>query len=295
MGKNSGIEWTDHTFNPWWGCTRVSPGCDFCYAETFAARVFPGTPLWGTTAARRTFGDKHWAEPLHWNRHAAANGKNPRVFCASMADLFDKDAPDGQRDRLWGLVRATPALRWLILTKRIGNAPAMLPPFWRELDNAGLGITVVNQPEAERDIHKLAVLPARMRFLSIEPMLGPVDLAPYLKPAIATGRPLIDWVIVGGESGGHARPMHPSWVRRIRDQCQAAGVAFFFKQWGEWKPELGSGRHGSCPDFSRHHNFGDGRVAFRVGKKAAGRLLDGSTYSEFPRWRTNEQKETIDF
>lgn len=246
MADKSAIEWTDATFNPWWGCAKVSPGCDNCYAERDAGRHYPGRVLWGVDAERRTFGEKHWNEPLRWERRAIRENRRLRVFCASMADVFDKNAP--ARNELWGLIAATPHLDWLILTKRIGNVPRMLPIDWGDgYPNVWLGISVVNQEEADRDIPKLIELPARVRFLSCEPLLGRIDLCAQFGMwwnqtmdcwegtgqhinRDSWGRPRIDWVIVGGESGHKARPMEFRWAQSLRDQCLAAKAAFFFKQ-----------------------------------------------------------------
>ncbi|MGC8213260.1 DUF5131 family protein [Ralstonia pseudosolanacearum] len=319
MSENSKIEWTHHTFNPWWGCAKVSPGCDHCYAERDANRFSPTASLWGPGADRRVFGDKHWAEPLKWNRKAAAAGTRARVFCASMADVFDKNAPAGARERLFALIKETPHLDWLILTKRIGNAPAMLPADWHAgYRNVWLGASIVNQEEAERDIPKLLAVPARLRFLSMEPLLGPVDIAKWLgycdrldKTGIsrrASGEHIvcerhcgISWVIVGGESGPGARPLRPEWVRALRDQCAEASVPFLFKQWGEHVP----GEPAPHPDYpadvdsawrldqagNRWHDPTEGSsprsewepVKFlKVGKTAAGRHLDGALYDAYP-------------
>lgn len=277
MSANSKIEWTHHTYNPWWGCAKVSPGCDRCYAERDAKRHAPSRILWGVDAERREFSDKHWYEPLKWNAQAAKAGQRYRVFCASMADVFDKNAPAGARERLWGLIKVTPNLDWLILTKRIGNAASMLPADWDDgYENVWLGISIVNQEEADRDIPKLLRTPAYVRWLSLEPLLGPVDILRYLnargvhcrdvcpdtryvndgevstyvvnletiplcphcgESASWTGYdPCIDWVVAGGESGPMSRPMHPQWPLEIRDQCAAADKPFVFKQWGEWGP-----------------------------------------------------------
>jgi protein gp37 len=226
MAETTAIAWTDATFNPWWGCQKISPGCDHCYAERDAQRFSPERTLWGAGSERRSFGDKHWNAPRRWNDKARREGTRLRVFCASMADVFDKDAPAGARDRLWALIRETPYLDWLVLTKRIGNVKSMLPPDWGSgYANVWLGISVVNQEEADRDIPKLEALPAAIRFLSCEPLLGPVRLI-----RIGRGFPLVDWVIVGGESGPQARPMQVRWALDLADECAAASVAFFFKQ-----------------------------------------------------------------
>ena len=298
MGANSGIEWTDHTFNPWIGCTRVSPACDHCYAETWASRY--GTVEWGAGKPRKLTSESNWQQPIKWNREAEKTGERKRVFCASLADVFDNEVPEEWRVRLWKLIYDTPHLDWLLLTKRIGNARHMLPlGAFRggPLPNLWLGISVVNQEEADRDIPKLLSVPAKVRFLSMEPLLGPVVLAPKDKTVELLSQwygpdgfdrtgsqpikeratwlfPKIDWVIVGGESGKEARPMHPEWAISIRDQCSAARVPFFFKQWGEWGPILSAGPHESLP-------YRDGMVRF--GKKLAGRSLDGREWNEYPR------------
>lgn len=281
MSANSAIEWTDHTFNPWWGCVKVSPGCQHCYAEALSARYMPDHSVWGKHAPRRVFGEKHWAEPLKWNRKAVADGARRRVFCASMADVFERHgnrdinaALDGERARLWSLIeQTTEGLDWLLLTKRPENILDMIPARWQGqlLDNIWIGTSAENQRRANERIPILARVPAAVRFLSCEPLLGPIGLFGDVEcpgPAMqmhgysydtdygtewdASPEVLIDWVIVGGESGVDARPIKPEWVRALRDECKEWGVAFFFKQWG-------------------------GRVA-----KSGGRLLDGVEWSEFP-------------
>lgn len=230
MGENSAIEWTDHTFNPWWGCTKVSPGCDNCYAESFANRINQ-RGLWGT-GFHRMFGDAHWRQPLLWSEKARNAKRRPRVFCASMADVFDKEAPSHVRERLFRLIYATPHLNWLLLTKRVGNVRNMLPkPLTDWYRNTWLGISVVNQEEAERDIPKLVALPGHVKFLSCEPLLGEIDLKRV--PNAST----LDWIIVGGESGSRARPMDSMWAQMIRDFCALHGIAFFMKQGSQanWK------------------------------------------------------------
>lgn len=306
MAENSAIEWTDGTFNPWWGCRKVSPACDHCYAERDARRYAPGKTLWGSPV-RRFFTENHWNEPRRWNKRAArelaAKGRRMRVFCASMGDVFDNEAPDSERAKLWRLIEETPHIVWQLLTKRIGNARRMLPEHWirQPRDNVALGSSIVTQPEAARDIPRLLATPARWHFLSLEPLLEHVDLAPYLAEQCSAGsvpepggggsmcphcqgtrhrggcRPL-SWVIVGGESGPLSRPLNPAWVRCIRDQCAANGTAFFFKQWGEWAPAE------AVPEvaWSPVHTYDSGAYMMRVGKKIAGRTLDGVTWSNFP-------------
>jgi len=184
----------------------------------------------------RTFGAKHWSQPLSWNRTAALAGVRKRVFCASMADVFDKDAPAEERQRLWRLIEATPHLDWLLLTKRIGNAERMLP--WGAFDdpwaNVWLGATIINQEELDRDLRKLLTVPAAVRFLSVEPMLGPLEFGRY---GSLSG---LHWVICGGESGHYARELDVDWCVRLRHQCAARGISFFMKQgsqanWPEFK------------------------------------------------------------
>jgi protein gp37 len=293
MSENTNIEWCDHTFNPWIGCTKVSPGCDGCYAARQDAFRHWTPEGWGGPR-RRT---KTWGEPKKWNgAHAAffaQHGRRQRVFCASLADVFDNQVPNEWRVDLFRLIAATPNLDWLLLTKRIGNVAGMLPYYFQALPNVWLGATVVNQEEADRDIPKLLAVPARVRFLSMEPLLGPVDLRQA--HAAPVRLPRVDWVIAGGESGPKARPMHPDWVRSLRDQCAAAGVPFLFKQWGEWLPAKEgrsiTGRvlvvEGQAP-FSKSppwHHFADGVHMARIGKKAAGRLLDGVQHDGFPEVR----------
>lgn len=323
MAENSKIEWTHHTFNPWIGCQKVGPGCDHCYAEAMMdARL--GRVEWGPHGARQRTSPANWRQPLKWDRDAAAAGERRRVFCASLADVFDNHPsilPEWRED-LWELIGRTPNLDWMLLTKRPGNIANMLPPDWGDgYPNVWLGCTVVNQDEADRDIPKLLAVPARVRFLSMEPLLGPVDLTrwigtqPYI-PGASTHEDQdgherqdigggildgLDLVIVGGESGPGARPMHPDWARSLRDQCQAAGVAFFFKQWGEWESSLDRDR--DDPDWRANYSTnyvdrgkskwlnlagGSGfhgerfHVMRKVGKARAGRLLDGRTWDQLP-------------
>lgn len=234
MSDVTGIQWTDATFNPWWGCTKVSPACDNCYAERDAKRYHPNEVLWGEGSTRRTFGEQHWKQPLKWNARAKEQGYGGRVFCASMADVFDKDGPQAERERLWRLIEQTPHLDWQLLTKRIGNVSRMVPPHWERYwpAQAWLGISVVTPLEVERDVTKLLkIIGPRVRFLSLEPLLQHVDLGPYL--------PSLQWVIVGGESGPGAREFHLQWARDVVAQCKAASVPVFVKQMGA-KPVAGT-------------------------------------------------------
>jgi protein gp37 len=244
MAENSKIEWTTHTFNPWTGCTKVSPACDHCYAEGWAKRS--GHVEWGPHGDRRR--TKTWNNPVKWNREAEGAIERPRVFCASLADVFDnhKSIQPEWRADLWALITATPNLDWLLLTKRPQNIKRFIPSSWEARgcpDNVWLGTTVENQEEAERRIPHLVAVPARVRFLSCEPLLGPLDLSPWLAVEQITlgGRPhwternyevsKLQWIITGGESGSNFRPANPDWFRSLRDQCQAASVPFLFKQW----------------------------------------------------------------
>lgn len=232
MSTKTGIQWTDHTFNPWWGCQKVSPGCTNCYAETLSVRF--GKDIWGPPAhsTRRTFGDKHWSDPVKWNVAAEREGRRHRVFCASMADVFE-DHPDvkGERERLWELIESTPWLHWQILTKRPENVAGMVPQRWRGGLPFWLGASVEDQQRADERIPRLLSLPARIHFLSAEPLIGPVDLAAWWLAPTFPG-PRVDWVIVGGESGPGARPMHLGWARSLVRQCGDAGTAAFVKQLG---------------------------------------------------------------
>ena len=311
MSANTKIEWADHTFNPWIGCTKISPACDHCYAEAdFAHRR--KVVQWGAGQPRKRTAPSTWAQPLKWNREAERLGIRYRVFCASLADVFDNEVPQEWRDDLFMLIEQTPHLDWLMLTKRIGNVGNMLPvpfDFDRHYPNVWLGATICSQAEADRDVPKLLRVPAAKRFLSIEPLLGSVDLklmqyehsgefAPDGREYVNTRRRSIHWVIVGGESGHGARPMHPDWARSLRDQCQAAGVPFLFKQHGEWlATEFCDDDMAMIPsrrtvyvrkDGSFHDGgagvdfFGGNKETAWVGKKAAGRLLDGREWNEVP-------------
>lgn len=246
MGESTTIGWTKHTYNPWWGCERVSPGCNHCYAETFAKRT--GNLVWGKNADRRRFGDKHWQAPVKWNRQAEDAGEPQFVFCASMADVFeDRDDHGDDRERLWELVEATPWLTWQLLTKRPENVVRMVPSRWTCEDwpaNVWIGTTVEDQQRADARVPALLTIPAPVRFLSCEPLLGPVDLdGLWGYPGSAEGDDLdrwpIHWVIVGGESGPKHRPLDLDHARSLRDQCAMANVAFFFKQHGGQFPASG--------------------------------------------------------
>ena len=369
MADQTNIEWCDSTFNPWTGCMAVSPGCDGCYAEAWSKRAGPKVGKWGSGMPRVRTTAANWRKPVQWNASTFVrcaqcghrcdlqdfkdqvsgwtmcpicscsdyHGARRRVFCASLADVFDNEVPAQWRLDLLDLIRTTPSLDWLLLTKRIGNARSMLAEClalaqeqmsrmqseqglasWLEdwVDgeppaNVWLGATVVNQPEYDRDIGKLLAVPAAVRFLSMEPLLGPVGLRFELLGhwnllAIKSNQPwaasALHWVIVGGESGPKARPMHPEWVAQLRNQCEAATVPMLFKQWGEWMPEaamshamrmqddgrwstvlvkLDGSTHTTGLEDNTPYDASDVRLV-RVGKKRAGRVLDGRTHDGFP-------------
>jgi protein gp37 len=251
---------------------------------------------WGPGAPRRRTSTSNWRKPLAWNAaHAeffAQHGRRQRVFCASLADVFDNAVPDEWRADLFTLIEQTPNLDWLLLTKRIGNAGNMLPvpfDFDRLYPNVLLGASIVTRPEMLRDAPKLKAAGARVTFWSVEPMLEDLGEIPReLMP---------DWVIVGGESGPGARPMHPDWVRNLHYQCKVAGVPFLFKQWGEWTPGVNVSRQSGIVDtatwFANGWTFDRENLAswghaddepdlYRIGKKAAGRRLDGVQHTNFP-------------
>lgn len=225
MAENSKIEWTDHTFNPWIGCQKVSPGCDHCYAESMSNRF--GWAEWGPHGERKRTSEANWKKPLSWAKAARGTGKRPRVFCASLADVFDNQVPDEWRMDLWRLIMATPELDWLLLTKRPENIRKMLP--WAPVGgtpfrNVWLGTTAEDRQHYRR-WGLLREISAKVRFISYEPAIGqlsrPHDWDLNARP---------DWIICGGESGIGARAMDPAWARDVRDRCKAHGIAFFMKQ-----------------------------------------------------------------
>lgn len=274
MGESTAIAWCDHTFNPWWGCTKIEgpngtgSACDNCYAATFAKRT--GHDVWGKDGDRRLFGDKHWDEPLRWEKQAAAGIPGPNtgradhlVFCASMADVFEaRDDLDEHRARLWALIAATPHLTWLLLTKRPEQIIQRVPPAWFGADESGMvqvdpthlvpvrycspdelvgtsswpanvwiGTTVEDQARADLRLPRLARIPAPVHFISGEPLLGPIDLLHHVEH--------VEWVIVGGESGNGHRPLDLDAVRSLLQQCATWDVPFFFKQVGGRTPAAG--------------------------------------------------------
>jgi len=320
MGIETEISWTDHTFNPWWGCVKVSPACDRCYAETFSKRVgFAESgskfPIWGKQAGRRFFAGSHWSEPLKWDKNAAKEGVRKRVFCGSMCDVMEeyngtehlvREGLEESRRWLYSLIERTANLDWLLLTKRPQNFRRFLPKGWLANPRPNVwGMATVESQEFMWRAKELCQTPFAIRGISAEPLLGPLDftavdyrndlrqsLVKFARETpslnLLTGEwfdgwdsgedgARLDWIIVGGESGAGARPSHPDWFRSIRDQCVRAGIAFHHKQNGEWASVSEVAGAGA------HRYFEDGATVRRVGKKAAGRLLDGRTWDEMPR------------
>jgi protein gp37 len=295
MGVNSKTEWKTETFNPWIGCTKVSPGCAHCYAETIAK--FRGWAEWGRGKPRRRTSSNLWKGPIKWNEQAREQRKRKCVLCASLADVFDAEIEPQWRSDLWELVRKTPFLNWMILTKRPENFTKMLPEDWGAgWPNVCLMTSVEDQLRTSR-VEMLTRTPAYFRALSVEPLLGPVKLKPaWLEK--------LDWVIVGGESGGNARPMHPDWARALREQCAEAKVKFLFKQWGCWTPdeEMANRNMVNVAHFANaattnptllgkmnvknRRQFKSvtqgGAWMYRTSKKAAGNKLDGRRHLEHP-------------
>lgn len=261
MAENSKIQWTTHTFNPWRGCTKVSEGCQHCYAEAMSGRNPAVLGEWGPTGTRVVAAEAMWREPPKWDREARMTGTRARVFCASLADVFEgpETMPEDTmmstyptrvpflgnqqiaqaRDRLFRLIDETPNLDWLLLTKRPQNVMPLYGNWlhWTSTmrrravefpPNVWIGASAENQQRLEERAPHLLRIPARVRFISAEPLLGPLDLCPWLDRANGIG-----WVIVGGESGGGARPFDTDWARVIRDQCGDAGVPCFVKQLGQ--------------------------------------------------------------
>jgi protein gp37 len=275
MTANTKIEWVDHTWNPWVGCAEISPACDFCYARVLMQDRFHRV-TWGSGEDRVRTSPATWAEPARLDRLAKAAGRIDTVFCLSLGDIWDKEVDPAWRREAFDVMRRTPNLLYLLLSKRIGNAERMCDALAGNPglpENAALGATLVNQDEWDRDMPKLrsaaGMLGARFGFVSVEPMLGPIRM----------GGSTPGWVICGGESGPNARPMHPDWARGLRDQCKAAGVPFFFKQWGEFAPDDPLAEH---------------TAMCRLGKHKAGALLDGIEWREGPsraRARTPEGAE----
>lgn len=232
MGIKTTIRWCDSTFSPWVGCQAVSPGCDHCYAETLAKRYGPSFGVWGPNTERRRTSHEAWLGVKRWNRIAGERGRPATIF-PSLCDPFDNAVPTQLRDAFWRLIRDTPNLIWMLLTKRPQNF-GQLPEDWGDgWPNVWLGVSVENQLEASRRIPILARTPAALRFISAEPLLE----------RVALDLRRISWVIVGGESGPHSRPMRPEWARHILAQCAREKVKGFHKQTGsrrngDWPPGI---------------------------------------------------------
>lgn len=243
MGKETGIAWTNHTFNPWFGCTKVSPGCAHCYAEAMVRRYKWGD-IWGPGKSRRTFDDKHWRDPIRWNAAAEKKGERATVFCGSMMDWAEAEAPADERAKIWPLIRKTPHLFWLMLTKRPDLAFHCLPEDWsaENYPNVAMGTSIENNDYVWRAV-EITAIPAAVHFISAEPLLGPLDKLDL------TG---IDWLIVGGESGSGWRKMEKEWAEDLRDRCEEADVAFFFKQDSGFRsgmrPDLLGQEHKTFPE-----------------------------------------------
>lgn len=231
MGEKTAIAWTNFSWSGWWGCTAVSPACNNCFAAALDKRT--GGNYWEPGQLPRRTGEKHWNLPRRMDKKAAVTGVPLMCFCGSMKDWADNRVPTEWRDDLWTLVRDTQNLRWQMLTKRSPNIKRMLPADWGQhgYDNVWLGVTVENRAHGIPRIEHLRRVPAKVRFLSIEPLLE--DLADDLD---LRG---IHWVIIGGESGPGHRPMRKEWVAKIIARCRAQGVAVFFKQWGGATPTAG--------------------------------------------------------
>lgn len=321
------IEWTStrlpdgtiipgYTFNPWRGCTKVSPACENCYAETMSNRNPSVLGVWGKHGTRAIAAESYWKLPLKWNREAEAEGQRKRVFCASLADVFEGrdtmpesawDAVDDARLRLFELIDKTPFLDWLLLTKRPDNVHHVMQEvtlgtygeawnFLEHMPNVWIGTTVENQKYADIRIPQLLKIPAKVRFLSVEPLLGQIDLSPYLFAAGDDGEPVprnepplscLHWIIVGGESGSNARPMHPYWVRLIRNQCKNADVPFLFKQWGSFAPidfkVINPFVVNLAGQVRRVEEPGPGDCAvYKTNKNVSGRIFEGREWNQLP-------------
>lgn len=331
--QNTNIQWTDHTVNFWWGCTKVSRACQHCYAEivakVFGKRLFGAVPQWGAGKPRFERLQAARAEALKIQRQAVKSGTRPKVFVNSMSDWLDDEVPLEWLAYLLETLALCPNVDFQLLTKRPENWKPRVNlvsgmydlqtdegrKAWaygaewyvagKAPDNLWIGTTVEDQKAANTRIPHLLTIPAKVRFLSCEPLVGPIDFCipgpdmsriypltghyrPHRHPEPMPAADLtkcIHWVIGGGESGGAAEPTHPDWLRSLRDQCAGAGVPFFFKQWGEWLPVTHL-RH-AAPDTPlnrayKGHKFDDGTLMLRVGVDTAGALLDGMPHLAFP-------------
>jgi protein gp37 len=250
MAQNSNISWTHNTFNPWMGCDKVSPGCANCYAATMTKNRM-GLNVWGKNATRQVTSAANWKLPLKWNREAEEAGERTRVFCGSLCDVMeDHPVPNATRPRLFELIRSTPWLDWLLLTKRPERYATELPTDWGYgYANVWLGTSIETNDYVWR-ADLLRKIPATVRFISYEPALGPLDQLDL------TG---IDWLIQGGESGANFRPMNIQWAHDMEAQCKAAGTSYFFKQSAAFLPGKGSTLGGQIV-----HNYPARRLALPV-------------------------------
>jgi|TARA_Y100000310_G_scaffold343309_1_gene450321 protein gp37 len=244
MADETGISWTDHTFNPWWGCSRVAPGCDNCYAAALDKRT--GGAHWDNLSIKpRLTKDANWRKPLKWNKDAAAIGQRRRVFCGSMMDWTDKNAPEGALDRLWELIRKTPWLDWQLLTKRATLIKKRLPVDWGfGYENVWLGVTCENIQHGIPRVHALQEIPAIVRFVSAEPLLEEITSNNFVGFTDKSKPYGIDWIIIGGESGPDCRPMKREWVHRLLMWTNWNEVPVWFKQWGGNSKDKGGCNYG---------------------------------------------------
>jgi protein gp37 len=266
--EDSKIEWTDHTFNPWIGCQHVSPGCEHCYAEAMMDQRY-GKVEWGPRGQRQRTSDANWRNSIKWNAKARAfkqeHGRRPRVFTASLADVFDNQVPEEWRRDLFALIRECRRLDFLILTKRPQNIRKMLPSDWGDgYPNVWLGVTAEDQVHFDQRWRHLQNIPSAIKFISYEPALGPLRLS--------EARAFPDWLISGGESGPGARPVDPQWIRDIIADCRRNGVTPFHKQWGTYASNPLVVEQGmSVKDAATIDNYGKG-----------GGLVEGRLIREFP-------------
>lgn len=242
MGTNSGIQWTDNTFNPWWGCIKVSAECKFCYAEKWANRM--GFDVWGP-GSRRFFGESHWNEPLKWDKKAQEQGKRIKVFCSSMADIFEQHPDLGQeRLKVWRLIEATPNLDWQLLTKRPENINTMIPVDWimKHPENVWYGTSIGDASTSWR-LRALQQVPAKIRWLSCEPLIG------HLGHLDLRG---IHWIVAGGESGPltKIRPTDLNWILELKAQAASRKIPFFVKQLGALWASQNNATHSKGGDIN---------------------------------------------
>lgn len=270
MAEVTEISWCDHTLNFWIGCQRVSPACDHCYAETWAERWPAYRGMWNTERRHRV-SPATVRQVFKWNCAAQVAGERRRVFVNSLSDFFDNEVEPVWRAEAWAIMKQCDWLDFMLLTKRGPNIPKMLPLSGWPWPNIWLGITAEDQHHYNINIHHLCSVPAARRFISHEPALGPIDYGSLWLPHL-------DLIIFGGESGSEARPAHPNWARHDRDQCADYGVAFHLKQWGEWAPY----DRGRIDSRKLATPGSTDEPMQRFGKRAAGRLLDGRTWSEMP-------------